>query len=32
MDSTKMKEDFKDNIALHSQLKQVLEMQMKCTD
>lgn len=32
MDSTKMKENFIDNIALHSWLKQVLEMQMKYTD
>lgn len=32
MDSVKMKEDFTDNIALHSWLKQVLEMQIKCID
>lgn len=32
MDSTKMKENFIDNIALHSWLKQVLEMQIKYTD
>lgn len=32
MDSIKMKENFIDNIALHSWLKQVLEMQIKYTD
>lgn len=32
MDSTKMKENFIYNIALHSRLKQVLEMQIKYTD
>lgn len=32
MDSTKMKQNFRDSIALHSWLKQVLEMQIKYTD
>lgn len=32
MDSTKMRENFIDNIAFHSWLKQVLEMQIKYTD
>lgn len=32
MDSKKMKENFIGNIALHSRLRQVLEMQIKYTD